>query len=45
MIQPAADANANNTNKKVTFKDCAPFMNCIIEINNTQIDNAKDIDI
>ena len=36
---------ANNTNKKVIFKNCAPFTNCISEINNTQIDNAKDIDI
>ena len=26
-------------------KNCAPFINCISEINNTQIDNAKDIDI
>ena len=41
----AADAAANNANKKVIFKDCAPFTNCISEINNTQIDNAKDIDI
>ena len=38
-------AAANNTNKKVIFKNCAPFTNCISEINNTQIDNAKDIDI
>ena len=36
---------ANNTNKKVIFKNCAPFTNCISEINNTQIDNAKDTDI
>ena len=41
----AADADANNTNKKVTFKNCAPFTNCISEITNTQIDNTKDIDI
>ena len=42
----AADGAAeNNTNKKVIFKNCAPFTNCISEINNTQIDNAKDIDI
>ena len=41
----AADANANNTNKKVVFENCAPFTNCISEINNTQVDNAKDIDI
>ena len=41
----AADADANNTNKKVIFKNCAPFTNCISEINNTQVDNAKYIDI
>ena len=41
----AQGAAANNTNKKVIFKYCAPFTNCISEINNTQIDNAKDIDI
>ena len=41
----AAGAAANNTNKKVIFKNFAPFTNCISEINNTQIDNAKDIDI
>ena len=40
-----ADAAPNNRNKKVIFKNCAPFTNCISEINNTQIDNAKDIDI
>ena len=40
-----APAPANNTNKKVIFKDCAPFTICISEINNTQVDNAKDIDI
>ena len=41
----AEDADANNTNKKVVFKNCASFTNCISEINNTQIDNARDIDI
>ena len=41
----AAGDDANNTNKKVIFKNCAPFTNCISEINNTQVDNAKDIDI
>ena len=38
----AADANATNTNKKVIFKNCAPFTNCISEINNAQVDNVKD---
>ena len=41
----AEGAAKNNTNKKVIFKNCAPFTNCISEVNNMQIDNAKDIDI
>ena len=40
-----ADADANNTKKKVIFKNRAPFTNCISKINNAQVDNAKDIDI
>ena len=40
----AAGAAVNNDDKKVIFKNSAPFTNCISEINNTQIDNAKDID-
>ena len=41
----AAAAAVNNDDKKVIFKNCAPFTNYISEINNTQVDNAKDIDI
>ena len=42
----AADADANNASKKVILnKNCTPFINCISKINNTQVDNAKDIDI
>ena len=40
-----AGAAANNTNKKVIFKNCTPFKDCISKINNTQVDNATDIDI
>ena len=41
-----ADARQKDErNKGVTFKNCAPFTNCKNEINNTEIDNAKDIDI
>ena len=40
-----AGVNANNTNKKVIFKNCASFTNCIIKVNNNQIDNAEYIDI
>ena len=31
--------------RKVIFKSCAPFTNCVSKINNIQVDNAKDIDI
>ena len=41
----AAGAAANDIGKKVIFKNCAPFTNCISKINNTQIDNAEYIDI
>ena len=41
----ADNADLNNANKKVIFKDCAPFTNCINEINNTQVGSAEDIDI
>ena len=34
-----------NNNKNVAFKICALFTDCISEINNTQVDNAKDFDI
>ena len=36
---------ANNTAKKVIFKNFAPLTNCISKINNTQIDNVQYIDI
>ena len=32
---------ADEREKGVIFKNCAPFIDCISEINNTQIDNAK----
>ena len=41
----AEGAAANNTNKKVIFKNCAPFTDCINKTNNTLADNAKNIDI
>ena len=41
----AAGADANNANKIVIFKNCAPFTDCISKINNTQVDNSKYIDI
>ena len=41
----AAGASVNHDDKKVIFKNCATFTNCMNEINNIQVDNAKDIDI
>ena len=41
----AAAEPVNNTNKKVIFKNCAPYINCIKRINNTQADDAQDLDI
>ena len=41
----AASRQADERDKAVIFKYCAPFTNCISEINDTQVDNAKDIDI
>ena len=38
----AAGEAVNNTNKKVAFKNCAPFNSCIAEINNTQVDYAEE---
>ena len=41
----ALEAGGGDNNIQVVFKNCAPFTNCMSEINNTQIDNAKDIDL
>ena len=41
----AAGAVVNNTNKKVIFKNCASFTDCITERNNTQVDDAQKIDL
>ena len=35
----------NNIDQKVIFKNSASFTNCVSKINNTQIGNAKNIDI
>ena len=32
-------------NKEGIFENCSPFTACISEINKTQIDNAKGIDL
>ena len=45
MGDDAAARQADERDKGVAFKNCAPFNNFKSEISNTQIDNAKDIDI
>ena len=41
----AAARRADEINKGLMFKNCAPFTKCISKISNTDIDNAQDIDI
>ena len=41
----ASARQADERDKGVAFENCALFTSCISEINNTQVDNAKDIDI
>ena len=36
IAQVAAPAPADSAGKEVVFKNCAPFTDCISEINNTQ---------
>ena len=47
IIGEGADDAAKRVDEReklVIFKNWAPFTDCISEINNTQINNAKDID-
>ena len=39
------NALANERSKLVILKNCSPFSKCISEINKTQVDNARDIDV
>ena len=43
IVVAALDNNAYD--KKLAFKNNAPFISCISKINNTLIDNAEDLDI
>ena len=44
-ITVTALAAGGNENIKIVFTNCAPFTNCMSQMDNTQIDNAKDIDV
>ena len=39
----ALAAGGGKNDQKVIFKNCTPFIHHISQINNTQIDNSKDI--
>ena len=41
----AAASTANNADKKVIFKNCVCFTDCISKTNNIQVDDAKGIDV
>ena len=42
--QLLAARQSDEKNKEVIFKNCASFTRCISKINNTQVDNAKNLD-
>ena len=43
MVATYADIATDRNNKQAIFKNCTPFTDCIIEVNNTQIELAKDL--
>ena len=48
VVGVEADATVINTdrnNNQAIFKNCASFIDCITEINSTQVDNTKDLDV
>ena len=48
VVETRADAASiapDRINKQATFKNCASFTDCITEINNTQVDSTKDLDL
>ena len=42
-IVNVANPDSNACDKKLAFKNNAPFVSCILKINNTLIDNAEDL--
>ena len=40
-----ADIEAGRNNEEVVFKNCTPFIQCITKTNNSEVDNAEDLDI
>ena len=44
-LNNGASGGPDNMDKIVIFKNCALFTSCIIEINNTQVDDAQETDM
>ena len=44
-IITATDSNNNTYDKKLAFENNAPFVSCILKINNTLLNNAEDLDV
>ena len=44
-ITVARGSNISRKNRPLAFKNNAPFISCILKINNTLIDNAEDLDV
>ena len=44
-IRVRGAASRDRPNRRLIFKSCVPFTKCISKISNTQLDNAKDLDI
>ena len=45
VVGEGATNTKRATNEQTLFKFCTPFIDCATEINNTQVDNAKDVDV
>ena len=44
-VQIKTSREKDKRNREVIFKNCVPSTDCISEINNTEIDNTRDIDV
>ena len=44
-VEEETEVAPYNANKKVLFKNCASFRDCISRISNTQVDDAHNIDV
>ena len=43
--EPTKQQDKKDRDKRLIFKNCPPFTDCITEINNTHLDNAKELKV